>query len=125
MACPRGRHTSPQPTGPVPPRDEPVERSGVEKALSMLRHGLLRAGVPLVTVRATVRSASEALHAYGVSQGADAPEDVAKGAAAAFATANGIHAAVIEAATSLPAPPTWTAEQWYTRIKVREAENRE
>lgn len=113
---------APKPSGPVPPRDEPVERSTVERALTVFRHGLMKGGVPLSAVRATVAAAGERLHAFGVAQGPEQPEDVAKGAAAAFARANGVPDVVIDQATSLPAPPTWTAEQWYTRIKSIAAE---
>lgn len=117
-----GVGTPPTASGPVPPRDEPVERSSVERVLTVFRHGLLRAGVPLPAVRAAVGAAGENLHAFGVAQGPELPEDVAKGAASAFARANGVPDVVIDQATSLPAPPTWTAEQWYTRIKSIAAE---
>lgn len=112
-----GVGSPPEPSGPVPPRDAPPERDAVEKALAVFRRALQGASVPPRAARAAVAAATAALQ-----DDAAAPEDAARTAAVAFALANGLPAAAVERATSMPAPASWTAEHWYTRIKSIAAE---
>lgn len=109
----------PTPSGPVPPRGQTDSTPGAERALELFRRALRRSSVSPRRTNAAVACAAVAL---GVSQDAVA-EDAAREIAAQFARANGLPRDAIERAVSLPAPPSWTAEQWYTRIKAIAAEH--
>ena len=115
-----GQGTPPAVVGALPPRDAPADRGDIERAVASFQRNLQRAGVPAKDVKSAIGAAAVALQ-RALPDGAP-EEDIARSAAVDFAHANGLHVAAIERAVAMPAPTSWTAEQWYTRIKSLAAE---
>lgn len=114
-----GQGTPPAVVGTLPARDAPADRGDIERAIASFRRNLQRAGVPTEDIKTALGAASVALQLAisGPSEG-----DFARSAAVDFARSNWLPALAIEKAVALPAPASWTAEQWYTRIKCFAAE---